>query len=306
MDIDWSNELAEQLDWQWQNHLRPRLDGLTDEEYFWEPVPGCWTIRHARHRRRRRPRSARGSTCFEFAYPEPEVPPGDDHRLAARAHRSWASSRRGTPRTSAGRQRAGASSTTRAPPPRRSPSSMTRYATWIKGVRGLGAGRPDPAVRAGRGAVRGVSARRSSCCTSTARPAPRRGDRPAQGPVPSERTRPQMPYDFQIAVDAQRPHELADWWARDARLGGRATGRGVHQQDDRRGLRDRRRHDDAQRRAGLEGRRGDPAPGRRRQALGPRPRVLFQLVPEPKTVKNRMHLDVRVGEDNLDAESWRS
>ena len=22
-----------------------RLDGLTDEEYIWEPVPGCWTIR---------------------------------------------------------------------------------------------------------------------------------------------------------------------------------------------------------------------------------------------------------------------
>ncbi len=21
-----------------------RLDGLTDEEYFWEPVPGCWTL----------------------------------------------------------------------------------------------------------------------------------------------------------------------------------------------------------------------------------------------------------------------
>jgi hypothetical protein len=24
---------------------RDRLDGLTDSEYFWEPVPGCWTIR---------------------------------------------------------------------------------------------------------------------------------------------------------------------------------------------------------------------------------------------------------------------
>jgi uncharacterized damage-inducible protein DinB len=24
---------------------RSRLAGLTDEEYFWEPVPGCWTIR---------------------------------------------------------------------------------------------------------------------------------------------------------------------------------------------------------------------------------------------------------------------
>jgi uncharacterized damage-inducible protein DinB len=26
---------------------RGRLDGLTDTEYFWEPVPGCWTIRPA-------------------------------------------------------------------------------------------------------------------------------------------------------------------------------------------------------------------------------------------------------------------
>jgi uncharacterized damage-inducible protein DinB len=26
---------------------RNRLDGLTDTEYFWEPVPGCWTIRRA-------------------------------------------------------------------------------------------------------------------------------------------------------------------------------------------------------------------------------------------------------------------
>jgi DinB superfamily len=26
---------------------RGRLAGLTDEEYFWEPVPGCWTVRRA-------------------------------------------------------------------------------------------------------------------------------------------------------------------------------------------------------------------------------------------------------------------
>ncbi len=30
-------------------------------------------------------------------------------------------------------------------------------------------------------------------------------------------------------------------------------------------------------------------------------RILFQVVPEPKTVKNRVHLDVRPGEDDLDA-----
>lgn len=32
--------LAEQLDWHWTNQLRPRLAGLTDQEYFWSPHPG--------------------------------------------------------------------------------------------------------------------------------------------------------------------------------------------------------------------------------------------------------------------------
>ena len=30
------------------------------------------------------------------------------------------------------------------------------------------------------------------------------------------------------------------------------------------------------------------------------PRVLFQLVPEAKTVKNRVHLDLRIGADDVD------
>ena len=36
-----------------------------------------------------------------------------------------------------------------------------------------------------------------------------------------------------------------------------------------------------------------------------RPRVLFQAVPEPKTVKNRVHLDVRAGADRREAEVAR-
>ncbi len=45
MDIDWGSELLDQLEWHWEHQLRPRLDGLTDDEYFWEPVPDCWSIR---------------------------------------------------------------------------------------------------------------------------------------------------------------------------------------------------------------------------------------------------------------------
>lgn len=44
MDVDWNAELVDQLEAHWQQQLRPRLDGLTDDEYFWQPVPGCWTL----------------------------------------------------------------------------------------------------------------------------------------------------------------------------------------------------------------------------------------------------------------------
>lgn len=45
MNVDYHHELLEQLQWHWTNHLRPRLDTLTDEEYVWKPVDACWSIR---------------------------------------------------------------------------------------------------------------------------------------------------------------------------------------------------------------------------------------------------------------------
>jgi hypothetical protein len=44
MDMDWNAEVVDQIESHWQHQLRPRLDGLTDHEYFWQPVPDCWTI----------------------------------------------------------------------------------------------------------------------------------------------------------------------------------------------------------------------------------------------------------------------
>jgi hypothetical protein len=41
----WPALLAEQIDWLWRTQARPRLDGLADEEYRWEPVPGAWNVR---------------------------------------------------------------------------------------------------------------------------------------------------------------------------------------------------------------------------------------------------------------------
>lgn len=60
MSIDVVSELAEQLDLHWRTQLRPRLDSLGDDEYFWQPVPGCWTV----HRD--------GGIDFEYPAPQPE------------------------------------------------------------------------------------------------------------------------------------------------------------------------------------------------------------------------------------------
>ena len=72
--IDWTAELADQVDWHWENLFRPRLEGLTDAEYFWEPVPGCWSVRSAAEAD---PALAHGSGPFliEYSWPEPSPPP---------------------------------------------------------------------------------------------------------------------------------------------------------------------------------------------------------------------------------------
>src|ERR1700742_1975719 len=74
MSIDWNEELAEQLDWHWRSHLRPRFDGLTDEEYFWEPVPGMWSVRP--HGTSTTPVAVGGGAFTQdFAWPEPVPAP---------------------------------------------------------------------------------------------------------------------------------------------------------------------------------------------------------------------------------------
>jgi hypothetical protein len=74
MSLDWHTYLAEQLDWHWQYQLRPRLDGLTDDEYFWEPVPGCWSVRK-RADSDASLAQGRGDYVFEQRWPEPTPPP---------------------------------------------------------------------------------------------------------------------------------------------------------------------------------------------------------------------------------------
>jgi hypothetical protein len=71
--LDWTAELGKQLSWHWENQLRPRLRGLTDAEYFWEPVPGCWNIR-PREQAVAVPIGV-GDYIIDFAFPEPDPPP---------------------------------------------------------------------------------------------------------------------------------------------------------------------------------------------------------------------------------------
>ena len=75
--LKWTDLLLDQLEWHWTRQLRPRLAGLTDDEYFWQPAPHAWTVRPASE-----PTPAHapvqagvGTHRIDFAFPEPVPPP---------------------------------------------------------------------------------------------------------------------------------------------------------------------------------------------------------------------------------------
>ncbi|WP_028936875.1 VOC family protein [Pseudonocardia spinosispora] len=108
-----------------------------------------------------------------------------------------------------------------------------------------------------------------------------------------------MAYDFQVTFDCSRPHALAEWWAD-------ALGWSVEPTDGafvRRMVEEGKAEesDTMEWRGELVWRVGSAIispelPGRR---------LLFQEVPEKKSVKNRIHLDVRVGSERIEEESAR-
>ena len=102
-----------------------------------------------------------------------------------------------------------------------------------------------------------------------------------------------MAYEFQVTVDCAEPHVLADWWAD-------ALGWEVEAQDEAfiKNMIEQGHATEAEttRHNGkLVWATG--AAIRHPDGLERAPRVLFQQVPEPKTVKNRVHLDLRTGDD---------
>ena len=113
-------------------------------------------------------------------------------------------------------------------------------------------------------------------------------------------TSPGMAYDVQISVDCVDPHVLAEWWAETLKWVVETSDEAFIQKmlDD--GLAS---DDDVSiykgtvvwKTAAAIRHPDDPE-------RGPRRRVLFQTVPEPKTVKNRLHFNVNVGPGNVESE----
>jgi hypothetical protein len=109
-----------------------------------------------------------------------------------------------------------------------------------------------------------------------------------------------MAYDFQVVVDSADPHTLADWWAE-------LLGWEVEPSDEafiRRMIAEGHATEaDTKTHRGVlvwaAGAALRPPEGPQAGAAGRR--ILFQAVPEAKTVKNRVHLDVRVGAENHEA-----
>jgi hypothetical protein len=106
-----------------------------------------------------------------------------------------------------------------------------------------------------------------------------------------------MPPAFQIAIDCHDPHRLVRFWAaamdlevedHDAQIRGLLAA-GIATDDD---VID---HDGRLAWTTAAACRSEDR----------RTRLLFQTVPEPKTVKNRVHLDLHVGEGRRDAEVAR-
>jgi hypothetical protein len=106
-----------------------------------------------------------------------------------------------------------------------------------------------------------------------------------------------MGYDFQVVFDCADPHGLADWWAetldwvveeQDPDFIRRMIAAGYATEADT-----------ATHHGGLVWRDGASIRHPDGPATGNRKRILFQVVPEPKTVKNRVHLDVWVGAEHV-------
>jgi hypothetical protein len=134
-DVNWNFQLVEQLDWHWRDALRPRLTGLTDAEYRWEPVPGAWNVR-PRGTSPAPVQAGTGDFTIDFAFPQPDPPPVTTiawrlgHIIVGVLGMRVASHFGGPPMDYSTHRYPGDAATALA-------QLDEVYAGWIKGVRGL-------------------------------------------------------------------------------------------------------------------------------------------------------------------------
>ena len=74
LDRSWNETLRDQLDFHYRELFWPRLEGLTDEEYLWEPAPGSWSIRPRTEATTSHAAGA-GDLVMDYAWPEPDPAP---------------------------------------------------------------------------------------------------------------------------------------------------------------------------------------------------------------------------------------
>lgn len=137
--LDWTGQLVDQLDFHWHGHLRPRLEGLTDEEYHFSPAPDelTWGVR-PRGTGAAEMQGGTGEFTIDFAYPEPQPAPLTTiawrigHVVVGVLGARWHSHFGGPPHDYMTHEFAGDAAGGLAQLDR-------TYAGWIDGVRGLGA-----------------------------------------------------------------------------------------------------------------------------------------------------------------------
>ncbi|SES21264.1 DinB superfamily protein [Pedococcus cremeus] len=70
----WNALLRDQFEWHWEHQLRNRLAGLSDDEYFWEPVEGAWNVR-PRGTATTAMAAGGGDFVIDWVFPEPTPAP---------------------------------------------------------------------------------------------------------------------------------------------------------------------------------------------------------------------------------------
>lgn len=106
-----------------------------------------------------------------------------------------------------------------------------------------------------------------------------------------------MGFTFQVVFDCRDAHELADWWAE-------TLGWHVEPQDEAfiRSMIEQGHATEADTRV-YKGKlvwRDGASVNSHEEGSPHNTRLYFQQVPEPKTCKNRMHLDIRIGDTDPD------